>query len=147
MEAMGAAAAAAIAQASVAGGQGGPSNLQRFKTHHPPTFAGGGDPMVVDHWFRQIEMILEAMNITSDATKIRLTAFQLEGESQVWWDWFKTSRDIKAMTWVEFHELFMSKYFFFHRQACEDPGVPRAKAGDDDSDGVRGYIHIISPFC
>ena len=31
-----------FAQASVAGGQGGPSNLQRFKTHHPPTFTRGG---------------------------------------------------------------------------------------------------------
>ena len=47
--------AAAIAQASVAGGQGGPSNLQRFRAHHPPTFTGGGDPMVADHWFMQIE--------------------------------------------------------------------------------------------
>ena len=40
---------AAIAQASVAGSQEGPSNLQRFRMHHPPTFTGGGDPMVVDH--------------------------------------------------------------------------------------------------
>ena len=31
-----------FAQASAAGGQGGPSNLQRFKTHHPPTFTEGG---------------------------------------------------------------------------------------------------------
>ena len=38
--------------------------------------------MVVDHWFRQIEKILEAMEITSDVIKIRLTAFQLKGESQ-----------------------------------------------------------------
>ena len=44
-------AAAAIAQASAAGGQGDPSNLQRFRAHHPPTFTGGGDPMVADHWF------------------------------------------------------------------------------------------------
>ena len=44
-------AAAAITQASVASSQGGPSNLQRFRAHHPPTFIGGGDPMVVDHWF------------------------------------------------------------------------------------------------
>ena len=42
-------AAAAITQASAAGSQGGPSNLQRFKAHHPPTFIGGGDPMVADH--------------------------------------------------------------------------------------------------
>ena len=32
--------AAAIAQASVAGSQGGPSNLERFRAHHPPTFTG-----------------------------------------------------------------------------------------------------------
>ena len=67
--------------------------------------------MVADHWFRQIENVLEAMDITSDAAKIRLVAFQLEGESQVWWDWVKTSRDLEAMTGAEFHGLFMSKYF------------------------------------
>ena len=42
-------AAAAIAQASIAGSQGGPSNLQIFRAHHPPTFTGGGGPMVADH--------------------------------------------------------------------------------------------------
>ena len=34
-------ATAAIAQASVAGSQGCPSNLQKFRAHHPPTFTGG----------------------------------------------------------------------------------------------------------
>ena len=66
---------AAIAQASIAGSQGDPSNPQRFRAHHPPTFIGGGDPMVADHWFMQIEKVLEAMEITSDATKIRLAVF------------------------------------------------------------------------
>ena len=68
-------AAAVIAQASIAGSQRGPSNLQRFRAHHHLTFTGGGDPMVVDHWFMQIENILEAMEITSDTTRIRLAAF------------------------------------------------------------------------
>ena len=54
---------------------------------------------------------LEAMEITSDATRIRLAAFQLEGESQVWWDWVKALRNLEAMTWEEFCELFMGKYF------------------------------------
>ena len=76
-------AAAAVAQASVAGSQGGPSNLQRFRLHHPPTFIGGGEPMVANHWFMQIENVLEAMKITSDTTRIRLVAFQLEGNAQV----------------------------------------------------------------
>ena len=71
----------AIAQAGIAGSQGGPSNLQRFRAHHPPIYTGGGDPMVADHWFMQTEKVLEAMEITSDATRIRLAAFQLEGEA------------------------------------------------------------------
>ena len=86
--------AVAIAQAGIVGRQGGPSNLQRFRAHHPPTFTGGGDPMVADHWFMQIENILEAMEITSDTTRIRLAAFQLEGEAQVWWRWARTSRAV-----------------------------------------------------
>ena len=86
--------AAAIAQASAAGSQGGPSNLQRFKAHHPPIFTGGRDPMVADHWFMQVEKVLEAMEIASDTTRIRVAAFQLEGEAQVWWKWARTSRDL-----------------------------------------------------
>ena len=104
-------AAAAIAQASIAGSQGGHSNLQRFRAHHPPTFTGGGDPMVADHWFMQIEKVLKAMKITSDTTRIRLAAFQLEGEARVWWRCARTSRGLKVMTWAEFQELFMGKYF------------------------------------
>ena len=104
-------AAVAIAHASIAGRQEDPSNLQRFRAHHPPTFTGGGDPMVADHWFMQIENVLEAMEITSGAIRIRLAAFQLEGEAQVWWKWARTSKDLEAMTWAEFQELFMGKYF------------------------------------
>ena len=67
--------AAAIAQAGIAGRQGDPSNLQRFRAHHPPTFTEGGDSMVTNHWFMQIEKVLEAVEITSDTTRIRLAAF------------------------------------------------------------------------
>ena len=66
---------AAIAQARIAGSQGDLSNLQRFRTYHPPTFTRGRDPMVIDHWFMQIEKVLEAMEITFDTTRIRLVAF------------------------------------------------------------------------
>ena len=59
METMGAI-VATIIQAGVAEGQGGMSNLQRFRAHHPPTFRGGGDPLVVDHWLCQIERVFEA---------------------------------------------------------------------------------------
>ena len=73
----------AIEQAGIAGRQEDLSNLQRFRVHYPPIFIRGGDSMVADHWFMQIEKVLEAMEITSDATQIRLATFQLEGEAQI----------------------------------------------------------------
>ena len=95
-------AAAAIAQAGIVGSQGGPSNLQKFRANHPPTFTGGGNLMLADHWFIQIEKVLEAMEITSDTTRIRLTMFQLESESQIWWKWARTSKDIRGALVCEF---------------------------------------------
>ena len=67
--------------------------------------------MVANHWLMQIENVLEPMEITSDMTRIRLAAFQLEGKARVWWRWVRTSRDLEVMTWAEFQELFMGKYF------------------------------------
>ena len=52
-----------IARAGIAGRQEDPSNPQRFRTHHPPKFTVGGDPMIADHWFMQIEKVLEAMRL------------------------------------------------------------------------------------
>ena len=49
---------ATTTQANAARRQGGASNLQRFKAHHPPTFIGETDQMVAGHWFCQIERIL-----------------------------------------------------------------------------------------
>ena len=94
--------AVVIVQTGITGSQGGPSNLQRFRAHHPPTFTGGGDPMVADHWFIQIEKVLEAMKITFDVTRIRLAAFQLESEAQIWWKWARSSRDLRGALICEF---------------------------------------------
>ena len=52
--------------------------------------------MVSGHWFIQIEKVLEAMEITSDATRIRLAMFQLESEAQIWWKWARTSKDLRG---------------------------------------------------
>ena len=123
------AAAVAIAQASATGGQEGPSNLQRFIAHHPLTFTGEGDPVVADHWFRLVERILEAMEITSDATRIRLATFRLEGESHIWWDWVKVSRDPETMTWREFRDLFMDKFFPASARHAKDREFLELKQG------------------
>ena len=93
---------AAIAQAGIAGRQEGLSKPPDVRAHHPPTFTRGGDPMVAAHWFIQIEKVLEAMEITSDTTRIRLAVFQLESEAQIWWKWARTSRDLRGAFVCEF---------------------------------------------
>ena len=60
------------------------------------------------------------MEITSGATRIRLATIQLEGESQVRWDWVKASRNLEAMTWEEFRELFMGKHFLAPARHVKD---------------------------
>ena len=37
--------------------------------------------MVADHWFMQVEKVLECIEIASATTRIILAAFQLEGEA------------------------------------------------------------------
>ena len=74
---------ATIAHASATGGRGGSSNLYIFTAHHPPTFKRVRDLMVANHWFRQVGKVLKAIEVTFDATKVKLVTFQLEGESQV----------------------------------------------------------------
>ena len=57
---------------------------------------------MTDHWFMQLEKVLEAMEITSNATRITLAAFQLENEAQIWWKWARTSRDLRGALVREF---------------------------------------------
>ena len=79
-----------------------PSNPHRFRAYHPPTFTGGKDWMVDDHWFMQIEKVLEAMEVTSDVTRIRLAVFYLENEAQIGWKGARTSRDHRGAFVREF---------------------------------------------
>ena len=70
------------------------------------------------------------MGITSDATRIRLATFKLEGESQIWWDWVKVSKDQETMTWGEFRELFMSNFFLASARHAKAQKFLELRQGD-----------------
>ena len=97
--------------------------------------------MVVDHWFRHVEMILEAMEITSDATRIMLVTFRLEGESHIWWDWVRVSRDPETMTWGEFEELFMGKFFPSSTRHAKAQEFLELKQGNMSMLRIRSQVH------
>ena len=58
--------------------------------------------MVADHWLIQNEKVLEAIEITSDTTRIRLAVFHRESEAQIRWKWARTSRDLRGAYVCEF---------------------------------------------
>ena len=58
-----------------------------------------------------------------------LAAFQLKGKSLGWWDWVKASRNFELMTWEEFCELFMGKYFSAFTQHAKAREFLKPKRG------------------
>ena len=58
--------------------------------------------MVAGHWFMHIEKVLEVVEITSDATSIRLAVFHLKSEAQIRWKWARTSKDLRGALVCEF---------------------------------------------
>ena len=59
------------------------SRGSRHTILQPSREGGGGDPIVVDNCFRQVGKIMEAIEITFNATEINIATFQVKGESQV----------------------------------------------------------------
>ena len=92
--------------------------------------------MVADHWLIQNEKVLEAMEITSDTTRIRLAVFQLESEAQIRWKWARTSRDLRGAFVGEFSP----------RDKGENrDDMPRLRVGDlGDSthSGLEDHGHV-----
>ncbi|XP_028058454.1 uncharacterized protein LOC114262299 [Camellia sinensis] len=85
--------------------------FSEFRKQRPPIFIGEPDPKIAENWIRQIEKIFNTMGITEHIDRIDLAVYQLEGEADHWWALIRESRDITAMTWAQFKELFLRKYF------------------------------------
>ena len=56
----------------------------------------------------------------------------------MWWRWARTSTDLEAMTWAEFHKLFMGKYFPETTRHAKAQEFLELKQRGDDSDGLCG---------
>ena len=103
--------------------------------------------MVAGHWFMQIENVQEAMEITSDTTRVRLAALQVESEARVWWRQVRTSGRPRGYDMGRVSGAVPGQVFPRDVETCQSSGVPRAEVGSDDSDGLRGSVHGVSQIC
>ncbi|XP_028058969.1 uncharacterized protein LOC114262771 [Camellia sinensis] len=51
------------------------------------------------------------MGITEAADRIALAVFELDDEADHWWELIKNTRDVASLSWNQFKELFLNKYF------------------------------------
>ncbi|XP_028126277.1 uncharacterized protein LOC114323018 [Camellia sinensis] len=51
------------------------------------------------------------MGITEAADRTTLAVFKLDEEANHWWELIKNTRDVASLSWNQFRELFLNKYF------------------------------------
>ncbi|KAL6202982.1 hypothetical protein ACLB2K_026686 [Fragaria x ananassa] len=75
-----------------------------------PTFFGGIDYLVADHWIDDIETYF-VMFTCMDIQKRETAMFLLKDEARVWWNGVKRARDVSTLSWEGLVQLFQEKYF------------------------------------
>ncbi|XP_028067735.1 uncharacterized protein LOC114270437 [Camellia sinensis] len=81
---------------------------KEFKKMKPPLFCGGVDPLKAEAWVLGIEKLFEVF-LCTDAQKVQLAAFTLEGEARRWW--MLIGNKDEGINWAQFLEVFYEKYF------------------------------------
>ena len=72
-------------------------------------FFGDCDAYRAQYWLEETETYLRRMHV-SDTLQIELTVQQFKGRAHVWWTHLCAHRDVAALTWAEFRELFCREF-------------------------------------
>ena len=77
---------------------------------NPLVFDRTVDPIMAEEWVSMVENIFEFVQI-EDKEKVKCVVYMLRKDVRIWLEAMKKSRDVAAMTWVEFLREFNSKYY------------------------------------
>ncbi|GMN21605.1 hypothetical protein TIFTF001_040066 [Ficus carica] len=98
---------------------GGQANVQpiredllyeRFRRMKAPEFEGPTDPIAVDNWLIDIQVILDFMRLT-EQEKVLCASFALKKDARHWWMTVQMRRDVLAMDWQDFVTKFRAMYY------------------------------------
>ncbi|XP_024164159.1 uncharacterized protein LOC112171166 [Rosa chinensis] len=84
--------------------------LEQFTKLKPPQFNGIGEACEAENWLRQILKILDILR-TPEQYRVSLAVHQLVGEADNWWDTVRSLRTVADLTWAEFEQLFLERFF------------------------------------
>ena len=83
--------------------------LTKFLKLRPRKFSSTTEPILADDWLRSVNKDLVTVGCTN-AEKVRLTAYLLEGPAANWWDIYQITYPIEEMTWDLFQEGFRAAH-------------------------------------
>lgn len=85
--------------------------IKRYDQCKPKELKGTGGAIKAGDWIRVAERIFKAMNCTT-AQKVRLTAFSMHGQGQIWWESKKRELTTpnEVFSWDVFIEEMQNKY-------------------------------------
>ena len=64
----------------------------------------------MEDWLEDMEAVLDTLQ-TEEADKMLCIEILLQGEVRVWWKMEKEKKSGEELTWKDFHELFLARYF------------------------------------
>lgn len=86
--------------------------VKEFQSLKPPVFRGSSDISIAEEWFHEIEKKLGLMRLT-DEERIILSTSMLKGEASHWWDINRDTIVDEGMTWRQFEDSFLERYYPF----------------------------------
>ena len=84
--------------------------LAKFKKFAPEPFKEATDSNDAEEWLEELDGILETLKI-EDEERMLYTESLLQGEARIWWKMEKKKRDKDELSWKEFQEIFLQRYF------------------------------------
>ncbi|XP_058181257.1 uncharacterized protein LOC131299696 [Rhododendron vialii] len=85
--------------------------MNEFCKRRPPAFHGGPDPTLAKAWLKETKVIFRTLDITQDGDRVALATYQLKGKARNWWELMETTHNVMTMTFAEFENIFLDKYF------------------------------------
>ncbi|KAL8494365.1 hypothetical protein ACS0TY_025252 [Phlomoides rotata] len=87
--------------------------VDQFRRLQPPRLNGKEGPLGTEEWIAGLERIFRHMTLTNEQ-KISCAQFQLMEDAAQWWESYErtlNTEDRHALTWVDFKEAVMARYF------------------------------------
>ncbi|GMN65166.1 hypothetical protein TIFTF001_034239 [Ficus carica] len=101
---------------------------ERFRRMKAPEFEGPTDPIAVDKWLIDIQVILDFMRLT-EQEKVLCASFALKKDARHWWMTVQMRRDVTTMNWQDFVTEFRTMYYNMEVLAAQQDEFTNLKQG------------------